>query len=239
MLGVVVIGGWLAITSSDWITASFSQSQAEHSDAKKKSAPEDVNRVQLDVPLVNQMDAPRLYNGCEIASLTMLFNYVNVDVTKNELAAKLPSVPLDYGDGTHGNPNVGFVGDITGNNPGLGVYHGPIYKVAKTQTKQVKDLSGASFKQVIRQLEKGRPVWTVTTVSFAPVDSMETWSTPQGDVDVTYDVHSVVITGFDRDKQLIYINNPYGQKQQAVDWDNFQAAYKQLGRQAIVLTLKA
>ena len=183
------------------------------------------------------MTTPRLYNGCEVTSLTMLMNYAHINVTKNELAAKITSVPLTYSDGEHGNPEYGFVGDITGNDPGLGAYHKPIYKLAKTETSQVKDLTGANFDTVIEQLEQGRPVWTITTASFAPVSTMQTWQTPQGSVKVTYDMHSVVIVGFNRTKKLIYINNPYGEKQQAVSWKNFEAAYNQLGTQAIVLPL--
>lgn len=233
LLGVI---GFSVIQASDWIDASLKTKSSRA--AKPAPKPKKVNQVKLDVPLVNQMDAPQLYNGCEVTSLTMMFNYVHVNVTKNELASRLNSVPITYDNGEHGNPEVGFVGDISGDNPGLGVYHEPIYKLAKTQTKRVKDLSGASFDKVITQLEKGRPVWTVTTVAFAPVTSMETWQTPQGSVKVTYDMHSVVIVGFNRAKKLIYVNNPYGEKQQAVDWDDFQVAYDQMGKQAIVLTLK-
>src|ERR1700726_1372539 len=29
----------------------------------------------LDVPLINQMDPPHLYNGCEVTSLAMILNY--------------------------------------------------------------------------------------------------------------------------------------------------------------------
>ena len=134
--------------------------------------PKSVNQVKLDVPLVNQMTTPRLYNGCEVTSLTMLMNYAHINVTKNELAAKITSVPLTYSDGEHGNPEYGFVGDITGNDPGLGAYHKPIYKLAKTETSQVKDLTGANFDTVIEQLEQGRPVWTITTASFAPVRNL-------------------------------------------------------------------
>ncbi len=212
--------------------------EKEYAGQAASAAKKKVNQVMLDVPLINQMTTPRLYNGCEVTSLTMMMNYAHINVTKNQLAARLTSVPIDYDNGEHGNPNAGFVGDITGDNPGIGVYHGPIYQLAKTQTSHVKDLTGASFDTVIKQLEAGRPVWTITTVSFAPVDSMETWQTPQGPVKITYDMHSVVIVGFNRAKQKIYINNPYGQKQQAVDWQDFQAAYKQMGSQAIVLTLK-
>jgi len=239
LIAVVLFGviGFTITQGSDWIDASFANRSSAKPTAKAQPQKK-VNQVMLDVPLINQMTAPSLYNGCEVTSLAMMMNYDHINVTKNQLADHLTSVPITYDNGQHGNPNYGFVGDINGNDPGLGVYHGPIYKVAKTQTSHVKDLSGSSFDAVIKQLEAGRPVWTITTVAFAPVSSMDNWQTPQGSVKVTYDVHSVVIVGFNRAKQKIYINNPYGEKQQAVDWPNFQAAYKQMGQQAIVLTLK-
>lgn len=62
--------------------------------------------VQLDVPLVNQMDAPRLYNGCEVTSLAMILNYKGISVTKNKLAQEITRVPLQYSNGTYGNPNM-------------------------------------------------------------------------------------------------------------------------------------
>lgn len=250
LIAIAILGtvGWSVTQISDWSEASFTTKKAtvNSNSAKANSAnaqsttpkAKTVNQVKLDVPLVNQMSDPQLYNGCEVTSLTMLLNYYHVNVTKNQLATKLTSVPLDEDNGEHGNPNVGFVGDVTGANPGLGVYHGPIAKLAKTQTSQVKDLTGASFDQVIAQLELGRPVWTITTASFAPVSTMQTWQTPQGNVKITYDMHSVVIVGFNRTKKLIYINNPYGYKQQAVSWSDFQGAYNQMGKQAIVLTAK-
>ncbi|BDZ31733.1 C39 family peptidase [Lactiplantibacillus sp. WILCCON 0030] len=234
---VLGIGGFSAVQVSDWSEASFKTKQPKTSQTATKPQPKVVNQVKLSVPLVEQMTEPKLYNGCEVTSLTMMLNYYHINVTKNQLATKLTSVPLDYDNGEHGNPNVGFVGDVTGANPGLGVYHGPIVKLAKTQTSQVKDLTGSSFDQVIAQLELGRPVWTITTGTFAPVSTMKTWQTPQGSVKVTYDMHSVVIVGFDRAKKVVYINNPYGYKQQAVNWSDFEGAYNQMGKQAVVLTL--
>jgi len=232
IVGVVLaVAGVTVAQVSDWIDAAFTAKQTTVAKSKV------TNQVKLDVPLINQMAAPRLYNGCEVTSLAMMLNYNHLDISKNALAAKLPSVPLTYDNGERGNPNTGFVGDITGDQPGLGVYHGPIYRLAKTQTSQVKDLTGSNFSAVVKQLEKGRPVWTITTLTFAPVSSLQTWQTPTGNVKVTYDMHSVVIVGFNRAKKVIYINNPYGHKQQAVNWTDFAAAYKQMGQQAIVLTL--
>ena len=238
LLTVVLLAGlyFSATHASAWISKSFKAPHVTRvTQAQPPKPTKPVNQVQLNVPLVNQEDAPSLYNGCEVTALTMLLNYAHINVTKNQLAAKLPTVPLNYANGDYGDPNSGFVGDITGANPGLGVYHGPIARLAARYTNRVHDLTGSSFNTVIDQLELGRPVWTITTTSFAPVSSMQTWQTPHGNVQVTYDMHSVVITGFNRAKKIIYLNNPYGTKQQAVNWNDFEGAYNQMGKQAIDL----
>ena len=47
----------------------------------------------MDVILYNQMDAPRLYNGCEVTSLAMLLHYNRYEhVTKNKLANEVKRV---------------------------------------------------------------------------------------------------------------------------------------------------
>ncbi len=84
------------------------------------------------------------------------------------------------------------------NGPGLGVYHGPIYELAKTYAgNKVSDLTGNSISAVYEQLEKGNPVWVITTANFTPVDNMQTWKTPNGTIDITYSEHSVAVTGYD------------------------------------------
>ncbi|MCI3987934.1 C39 family peptidase, partial [Bacillus vallismortis] len=78
------------------------------------------------------------------------------DVTKNTLANKIATVPLTYSSGLKGFPNVVFVGDMA-NGPGLGVYHGPIYQLAKTYAgDKVSDMTGQSITEFYQQLEKGK-----------------------------------------------------------------------------------
>lgn len=188
----------------------------------------------LDVPLINQMDSPQLYNGCEVSSLAMMLTYHGYETTKNELAKKISHVPLTYENGLKGNPNKGFVGDME-DGPGLTVYHDPIHNLAKQYAgNKVIDITGESMETLYHYLSKGLPVWVITTVTYAPVNDFETWNTPSGKIDVTFSVHSVVVTGFD--EKHIYINNPYGQKNQQVDKKSFVAAWKQMGSQAVVIT---
>jgi uncharacterized protein YvpB len=202
--------------------------------SKKINVSEDnkiVEEMLLDVPLLNQMDSPQLYNGCEVTSLAMILNYKGILVTKNQLAQEIVRVPLNYNSGENGNPNTGFVGNMEVG-PGLGVYHEPIFKLAQKYLNAA-DLTNSSFDQLLKEVANGDPVWVITTSTFAPVTEFETWQTPEGTVDITYQMHSVVITGYDSTN--IYINNPYGTKNQKVDRESFIQAWEQMGKQAVVL----
>jgi uncharacterized protein YvpB len=190
-------------------------------------------KLVLDVPLLKQMDAPRLYNGCEVTSLAMLLQFEGLTVSKNDLANKITRVPLKYQDGKNGNPHVGFVGNME-DGPGLGVYHKPIFQLAQSYVNgRAEDLTKQPFSVVIEKLAAGSPVWVITTSGFAPTSEFKTWTTPEGPVEVTFKMHSVVITGYDQDS--LYINDPYGGKNKKVNKENFIKAWEQMGSQAIVI----
>ncbi|MGS2780319.1 C39 family peptidase [Robertmurraya sp. GLU-23] len=210
-------------------TASTATIVEETVDVEKE---QEITEILLDVPLLNQMDSPRLYNGCEVTSLAMILQYNGLDVTKNQLAEEVVRTPLQYSSGQYGNPNIGFVGNME-DGPGLGVYHGPIYDLATNYSDHVIDLTNQSFDELLKQVAQGHPVWIITTSTFSPIDEFETWETPQGEVTITYKMHSVVITGFDNES--IYINNPYGEKNQQLDRESFIQAWEQMGSQAIVV----
>ncbi|WMT29639.1 C39 family peptidase [Bacillus aerius] len=209
-------------------TRSTKKTETTHSSLKG-------NKKAMDVILFNQMDAPKLYNGCEVTSLAMLLHYNGYEhITKNALANEIKRVPLNYENGLKGDPHDGFVGDME-NGPGLGVYHEPIYQLAKKYVgNQAVDLTGKPVKKAIYQsLEKGYPVWVITTSTFAKTDNIETWNTPNGKIDISFNMHSVVVTGYDKDH--VYLNNPYGEKNQKVDREQFEDSWKQMGSQAIII----
>lgn len=238
MGGIVVITGFFLYTNNKESTSSDVEVKTEIVEEKflseKTNVSEDpkiAEEIQLDVPLLNQMDSPRLYNGCEVTSLAMILNYKGISVTKNQLAQEITRVPLQYSNGENGNPNTGFVGNMEVG-PGLGVYHEPIFELAQKYTNAA-DITNSSFDKLIEEVANGNPVWVITTSTFAPVSEFETWQTPEGTVDITYNMHSVVITGYDSTN--IYINNPYGTKNQKVDRENFIKAWEQMGKQAVFL----
>jgi uncharacterized protein YvpB len=213
------------------------QEEAAKEQAAKEAAAQAAAKQQagkiLDVPLITQMSAPQLYNGCEVTSLAMILNYNGYHVTKNELANNIARVPLTYQSGLKGNPNVGFVGNMEVG-PGYAVYNGPIYNLAKKYAgDEVVNLTNHPFTDLLARVDQGEPIWVITTSSFAPVSDFKTWNTPQGTVRITFSEHSVVITGYDAN--YIYINNPYGQKNQRVSRSSFEKAWVQMGSQAIVV----
>jgi len=200
---------------------------------KAKEAPSLPDSIKLDVPLIMQMDQPLLYNGCEVTSLAMILNYSGVKVTKNELAENIKTVPLTYSNGQKGNPNVGFVGDMA-HGPGLGVYNGPVFELTKKYVgDRAVNLTGKPFTDILKEVGQGRPVWIITTSSFAPISVFQTWNTPQGKIKITFSEHSVAITGYD--ENYIYINDPYGEKNKKLNRESFIKAWEQMGKQAIVI----
>ncbi len=188
------------------------------------------------VPLILQY--PELPRGCEVTSLAMLLQFAGVDVGKMELAQKVRRDPTPFSRvgnvTTFGNPYDGFVGDMYSlNTPGLGVYHGPIFDLAEDYLpKQMVDMTGATFEDILYPVSQGTPVWVIVTSTYdiVPEHRWFTWQTPSGPVKITYQEHSVVIIGYD--EQFIHIKDPFGYVSK-VSRAAFQRGWEQIGSQAI------
>ena len=188
----------------------------------------------LNVPLENQM--PDLPNGCEVTSLSMLMNYSGIKVSKNELAETIQHVDSFTDGGKYrGNPHQGFVGHMTIANAGWCVYNEPLYNVARKYTSHIENITGSDFLSLLKLVSNGHPVMIITTTTFNKVNNMQTWDTNTGKVNVTPSSHACVITGYSKPKKVVYVNNPYGYKNQPVNWKNLQASYNQQGRQALYI----
>ena len=188
----------------------------------------------LNVPLENQM--PDLPNGCEVTSLSMLMNYYGIKVSKNELAETIQHVDSFTDGGKYrGNPHQGFVGHMTIANAGWCVYNEPLYNVARKYTSHIENITGSDFLSLLKLVSTGHPVIIITTTTFNKVNNMQTWDTNTGKVNVTPSSHACVITGYSKPKKVVYVNNPYGYKNQPVNWKNLQASYNQQGRQALYI----
>lgn len=197
----------------------------------------------LRAPALDQL--PNYYNGCEITSLAMLLQFAGYPTSLAELAASVPRdpQPLVVGqDGaivSWGNPNDGFVGSVSGREPGYGVYHAPIANLLdKFAPGEALDLSGGRFSTLLATVASGRPVIVWTTVNFLPPTQWVTWSTPQGPVRATMAEHAVLLVGFNR--QYAFVNNPLtGERAQPVPLATFRSTWVQMGRQAVTIRAPA
>ncbi|MDF2719862.1 MAG: peptidase C39-like family protein, partial [Paenibacillus sp.] len=120
----------------------------------------------IDAPAVKQL--PELPPGCEIVSLTMLLNFYGVNKGKMELAKEMVKdpTPIRWDKGSivyWGNPNTGYVGDVTGKTRGFGIYHSGLFPTLQANVPTAVDLTGSEFDTIERQIAEGLPVIVWTT----------------------------------------------------------------------------
>lgn len=194
-----------------------------------------------------QSQLPELPNGCEDTSLAMLLPAVGHPVDRLELARTQPVDPTPVawrpGSGDQpgldavtswGNPNVGFVGNVDGR-PGYGIYHGPLRQLLDQQLPgRALDLTGQPFTADLAQVDRGVPVVVWTTTTYTPTDDWVTWQSPTGPVRATSYEHAVLLVGHTQTSLLI--NDPLtGKAAVPVDPGRFEAAWRQLGAQALTV----
>ncbi|QQE80177.1 C39 family peptidase [Alicyclobacillus sp. SO9] len=193
----------------------------------------------LRVPAMSQL--PQLENGCEVTSLSMLLTFEKHPVSKMTLAKeepqdKTPLVRKNKKFISWGNPNVGFVGSVSGkNNLGYSIYHGPLTKlVNEILPDRGLDLTGMPFTDLEAVVAGGTPVEVWDTINFQPTNSWVTWKSPEGTVKATWFEHAVLLVGYN--KKYVWINNPHnGKAAQKVPIGPFMKAWHQLGEQAITV----
>lgn len=187
----------------------------------------------LSIPFIQQK--PELPRGCEVTSLAMLLNYAGVPVSKMELAEKIDKVPFEK-NGLRGDMNEGFVGDMYSmQNPGLGVYANPIYRLANQYLPdRIIDLTNQPIESLYERIDQGAPVWVITNYKFKklPESDFLTFHTGNGAMQVTYSEHSVVLTGYS--EEFVFLNDPLAAEPNTkVNRRDFEEAWRQMGSQAI------
>jgi uncharacterized protein YvpB len=205
----------------------------------EKSAPaaaQPKRQALIDAPIIRQL--PELPSGCELTSLTMLLQYYGVNKSKMELLPEMlrDQTPIRWNsDGSiayWGNPSSGFVGDITGNRKGFGIYHEALFPLLKKYVPTAVDLTRKPFSELEEQLLKGIPVVVWTTINYQVPDKWVMWDTPIGPIQTTFMEHAVLLVGFD--DQHVYVNDPLsGKSKHKLDKAQFLTTWDAMGRQAI------
>lgn len=203
---------------------------------ERKDAVE-TDEVLLDVPIIPQN--PELKYGCEVTSLTMLLQYAGIKTDKMRMAVEMPkdADPMKKtksGDITHwGNPEDGFVGDITGKNKGYAIYAKPLEQLMEVYLpEKTVNLTGKPFEDLLKQLKDGKPVVIWTTGNYKLPDRWESWQHQGEEIKAPLDLHAVVLVGFDSNS--LYVNDPLtGKKAHKVNKQSFIDSWVALGKQAL------
>lgn len=195
-----------------------------------------IKSAMLDVPIFEQL--PELPAGCEITSLTMLLQFYGVNKTKMELVAEMPrdttpaTLNSDGSIGFWGNPNTGFVGDVTRKQRGFGIFHAGLFPLLKNYVPQAIDITGEAFELYEQQVAHGIPVIVWTTIDYNQPYKWVTWDTLIGPIKTTYSEHAVVLVGFDETN--VYLNDPLsGKKQVQVGKSQFVDSWTAMGKQGL------
>lgn len=192
----------------------------------------------LDVPLIRQL--PELRYGCEVTSTAMMLQYAGVEVDKMDLykAIKKDHDPLVKRKGDiikWGNPEEGFVGDMTGKNgkPGYAVYDKVIVELVNYYLPgRAINLTGAEFDTLLKQIENGYPVVVWTTGDYRLPDRPEKWEHNGETIVTPLDLHVVVLVGYD--DHYVYLNDPLsGKKAVKVNKKQFIKSWKALKKRAV------
>jgi uncharacterized protein YvpB len=191
----------------------------------------------LDVPLIKQN--PELRYGCEVTSLAMVLNHAGVKVTKMELYQRIkkdddPIQRSASGDILKwGNPNDGFVGDMTGRRAGYAVFDQPIAQLVNDYLPdRAVNLTNEPFEKILFHVSKGYPIVVWTTGDYRLPDRPESWKHGNQMIKSPLDLHAVVLVGYDKDN--VYLNDPLsGKKKVKVNKQRFIASWQALKSRAV------
>ncbi|EDZ56190.1 S-layer domain protein [Bacillus cereus H3081.97] len=216
-------GGWIQIQTSNglkWVNKG------------------NINRSQviLNVPSLYQF--PELHNGCEVVSLQMLVEHqIGRSLNKVVFAFEMPfdqTKLKNYKTSSQiwGDPDVGFVGDVTGNTPGYSINPEPLKRLLDKYARGT-NLTGNDLSVLEDYVRNGKPVVTWVTVALNNPRPITTWKTPGGKtISARMNTHAVVLTGVD--DNYVYYNDPfYGTKNVKVSKSRFASIYNQMGKKAL------
>lgn len=209
-----------------------------YSSVEYKMNLKDSPKVLLDAPLISQL--PELYNGCEVTCLTMLLNYLGVEVNKITLANEMikDTTPLKR---THngeivswGNPRVGFVGDVTGKKSiGYSIYPEGLKPLLDDYLEgRGVILNGEEYSSIEKYLKQHKPVLVWVTSDFKAPRRYTTWKNNNKTIEAHFSQHCVLVTGFS--ENFVYYNDPLNlAKNKKVPKSTFISVYNSMGKMAL------
>lgn len=187
---------------------------------------------------------PALPNGCEAASLATLLRYAGVEADAVELAMEwIPREDFSYSgpDRFGPDPEEAYVGDATSASGGWYCFAAPVVEGANGYLASIgsplraKDLTGASFAELEKQLAAGRPVavWFTQDYEEPRLNQNFTWTLPSGEQYTPYgNLHCLVLAGVEGGDCLLA--DPLAGSTR-VDRDTFERVYTAMGSRALAV----
>jgi uncharacterized protein YvpB len=190
----------------------------------------------LNAPLIKQY--PELNSGCEITTLAMMLQFYGIQKGKMELIPEMKYDKTAYKLDQNGkivywgNPNIGFVGDVTGRAKGFGIYHTALIHLLKKYIPTAVDLTGKPFDVLESKIAEGIPVEVWTTIDYIENVQWTEWDTSIGPIRATFSEHAVLLVGYDKDN--VYVNDPLsGKSKFKVNKALFIRTWEMMDKQAI------
>lgn len=174
--------------------------------------------------------------SCEIATLVMALRYRGVDIGEQPLIDAIGFDSTPKKNGVWGDPDVAFVGDIDGQQPGTGygVYAAPIAKAGSAH-RPSRVMADATLAAVLDEVKAGNPVIVWGNASTGQrVD----WKTPAGKtIRAIVGEHTRVVVGFvgsaSSPTTIITLDPLFGEKR--FSRAAFEADWALLGNLAVVV----
>lgn len=221
---------------------------------REKNNPENISVLDVPVPhadtkrknyidVVPILQKPELPSGCEVTSLTMLLNYIGFNVDKLTIADNY----LPKGEYRKSDYNKVFVG-----NPRSILAYGCTAEViAETAEKylreydtenkwQVKDITGCSIETLYSSIDSGCPAVVWASIDMGEIiPDFVVWTDEETGNKISWygGEHCLLLTGYDRDEQLVYVNDPlHGSV--SYDMKIFETRFMQMNNNAVIVVSK-
>lgn len=197
------------------------------------------------IEVKNILQSPELPTGCEVTSLSILLEHMGYNANKVTLARNyLPKQDFYWENGIYYGADFRtvFAGDPE--SPySYGCYAPCIVITANRYLanvgadKKAYDVSGKSFESLMTSyIDKDKPVliW-ITSSDLHESELTSVWTTPAGErVQWRSYEHCVVLTGYDKEKGLVYVSDPMIGNT-AYSYNKLVQRFNEMGKQAVTI----
>lgn len=186
------------------------------------------------IPFTAICQYPELPTGCEVTSLSMVFNHYGHPCDKCDIAdyylTKGEVGTVDFHEAFEGDPR---------DESSYGCYANVIVKAAekiiaeKNYPLKVSDLTGTPLDSLLNQIDQNRPVIVWGTQDCQEGHFSVTWNVDGKELVWFTPEHCMVLVGYD--ESSVWVADPIYGKVISYDKDTFESSYRSLFQQAVLL----